>query len=261
MSVRSNRKLILGALGIAYASVLPVILVAYDAVVAAEEGVAAPLALRDLVMGVAGWGLLGLLVVGWVARNIDRGGRQLANLAARIAEGDWKTTIPMPEDPVLADAALGMRQALERFERRDRLRISRLQETRGLIRRLLELGDAPVVVIGIHAQNRLTLDYSNKATSEAFGESLESMEGVVLEEVPGGDSLKVLAERILSEGSAHLKTSLEEEMGPDASLIADCAVVRNRVGMPVRLVVILKKVAEKAWWRRVWEGAARLEEK
>jgi HAMP domain-containing protein len=248
--------LIFKVLGFAYLSALPIVAVGYSLLFKMKSnlGVAPILdyGLRDFSLALVFWILGGVLGAYFLHQRIDRSALRLSNLMKRVADGDWSATIPAPGDPILEDIACSIGDALERFEKRDRLRVERLSETRSLIRRVLELVDAPVLVIGFHARHSLTLDYANGATASAFGESLESLEGAKLESVPGGDTLRNLVETVLESGGAHFNSTLDDKAEVSPNHVADCAIVRNRLGIPTRLVVVLKKTEEEAWWRRLW---------
>ena len=99
----------------------------------------------------------------------------------------------------------------------------------------------------------MTLDYANEATEDAFGVSLESLEGKNLDQVPGGLALRKLLEQMLKDGTAHQNERLMAESSLNHRHIADCAIVRSSVGVPTRLVVVLTKTAERAWWRFLWQ--------
>jgi len=256
LSLTSNRRLIFRVLAFAYLSALPIVVVGYSLLFQMKSnlGVAPILdyGFRDFSLALVFWLIGGVLGAVFLHRRIDGPASRLANLMKRVADGDWSATIPPSGDPILEDIALSIGNALERFEKRDRLRVERLSETRSLIRRVLELVDAPVLVIGFHARHSLTLDYANGATASAFGESLESLEGAKLDSVPGGETLRNLVETVLESGGAHFNSTLDEDNEVSPDHVADCAIVRNRLGIPTRLVVVLKKAEEEAWWRRLW---------
>lgn len=255
--VSSNRKLVLGSIGGVYLLGLPMLYVAFRALLRYEGqgGALAALSLRDFSMCVALWALSGVFLTFFVRRQVDRASRQLCNVLRRVAEGDWTTPLPTLSDPVLEEALSLVGKGVSLFEARDAARREHLGDARGLIGRLLELGTSPVLVIGIHGGGRLTLDYANEKTSEAFGESLEGRGGTSLEEVPGADALRALVETLLESGNAHFHTTLGENHALLSEQVVDCAVVRNPVGMPTRLVVVLREGSDKAWWRRLWAGA------
>jgi len=255
--VSGNRKLTTYLLGGSYLLGLPMVLVAFSYLLRyeGEGGTLVLHGLRDFTLCFLLWAFGGVGLVVHMRRNIDRASKRLSNIMGRVAEGDWSAPLPVLSDPVLNEVVSSLGGALSLFEMRDAARRERLGDARGLIRRLLELGSSPVLVVGIHAGGRLTLDYANELTSDAFGESLESREGAILDDVPGGDALRSLVDLLLDAGSAHFQTTLNESHALLTDVVADCAVVRNPVGMPTRLVVVLKEGTGKAWWRRIWEGA------
>ncbi len=256
MTRLGNRTLIFRALVFAYLTVLPIVVVGYGLLFELKDNPTAlgviDYGLRDFSLAAGFWLLGGFGVVFFLQRRIDRPGSQLANVMKRIADGDWAATIPPQEDAVLESISCSIQRAFGHFETREQLRIARLGEMRGLIRRVLDLVDAPVLVIGFHAKHTLKLDYANAATASAFGDSLESLEGASLCSVPGGKVLCDLVDRVLESGGAHFSSIVGNDELSSSSHVADCALVRNRLGIPTRLVVVLKTVEEEAWWRRLW---------
>jgi HAMP domain-containing protein len=200
------------------------------------------LALRDVTTYLAVWvGFCGLLFAG-VQRRVTRPTAELERVLSRIAEGDLSATLP--DGGAVPELTGALRRAVQRFEQRDRLKLSRLAEQRTVIRRMVELMEQPVLIAGVDHK----LDFANAAAGRAFGEAGDSLEGVDLKLLPGGEALQALMDDIIRVGDA-----TGESLLPDAKHLARCAVVRDDRGAPSRVILVLRD-AEGAWWRKLWKA-------
>ena len=116
-------------------------------------------------------------------------------------------------------------------------------------RRLVELVDQPVLVIGLDRK----IDYANSAAGRAFDEKLAKLEGMELTRLPGGAAVINAMEEILRHGDVVSDRVVSTNPLSRDQHLAHCAVVRDRDGNPSRIIMVLK-AQEGAWWKRLFRA-------
>ncbi len=205
------------------------------------------IALRDITAYLAVWLMLAVALVLWMRRLVVRPARRLARVMQRIADGDLSARVPVVDGGEMLELATAVQRAVQRFEQRDRLKAQKIVEVRDLVRRLIELIEQPVLVIGIDQR----IDYANQAAAVAFGEKQQSLEGAELARLPGGEAVMTAVDEIVRGGEATADRLLSTHPLRQDQHVARCAVVRDPVGVPSRVIMVLKS-AEGAWWRRLF---------
>ena len=240
------------ALVLSFILAIPFIIIVYCRLF--QLGDSADLAIRDVTAYLAIWIVAGGWLLWWLPRVIVRPARQIARVVQRIAEGDLSTDIPSMYGGEMLELAQVTQRAVDHFEQRDRLMARKIVEQRELVRRLVEMLDEPVLVVG----TRHKIDFANRAAALAFGEQPESFEGADLTHIPGGEAVIAMVREILGRGDRHADGIVSTDPLRQRQHLARCAVVRDDIGNPSRVVMFLKD-AEGAWWKRLFKGGGAAE--
>jgi PAS domain-containing protein len=207
-------------------------------------------ALRDVTTYLVVWVTLMIGLVAWMRRAIVQPAMRLSRVLTRIADGDLSAEVPTTHGGEMLELAQSIKLAVERFEQRDLLKIRKIIEVRDLVRRLLEVLEQPVLVIGLDRK----VDYANSAAARAFDEKLDTLEGMELTRLPGGEAVINAMDDIVQHGEVVSDRLLSTNPLRQDQHLAHCAVVRDRDGNPSRVIMVLKS-AEGAWWKRLFRAS------
>lgn len=213
------------------------------------------MALRDLTVYGCLWLLLVLLLTLRLRRAVDQPWEAMARLLGRVSDGDLD--IPQQvkgtgELPALLAAGLAQFQD-ERWLLQDKL-----GEGQQLIRRVIELVDAPVLVLSVNG----VVDYVNAPAAAAFGSDASSLQNRELKTIVGGRRLLEAMHHALECGRSRDQT---EVIAEEQDYLARSALVHNGDGEATRVVMVLspkdpamsggpEATEPSAWWQRLWGG-------
>jgi HAMP domain-containing protein len=204
------------------------------------------LAVRDAATYVAVWSVLAAALLVWARRRVVQPIRRLERVMRRIADGDLGAEVPLVDGGELGRLAQVLRSAVERFERRDAQLRDKVTEMRELLRRMLDIVELPVLVVGAEH----VVDYVNGAAAAAFAAEPTALQGQPLERLAGGEALGRLVDVLMREGEVRIEAVLEAT-GLNRKHVADCVVVRNTRGEATRVLIVLRAAAG-GWWRQLW---------
>ncbi len=213
-------------------------------------------ALRDLVT----YGCLWLLCVGLLAMKLrhraDAPGAALWRLLQRLNDGD----LDLPQDvDDMGELPRLLAAGLRRVRQDRELLRDKLSEGHRLVLRVIDLIDAPVLILSVEGH----VDYVNAPAAKAFGCDAARLQDRDLDSIVGGAELRRALESALECGRSRNQSEVVTE---EQGYVARSALVHSSDGDPVRVVMVLSKLPgpqghaaagideEPEWWRRLWDS-------